>query len=201
MNEQVNQAQKEIRLIKEMIDRTKRNSVCNWLYLILWGLMAILAIIGMHLLVILEKYSLIWLNWVIFMGIGALWSAFLGIRQQRREKTRTYIGDALSGVGIISGLAFFATGFAFPLMDLYPAGTIPVMIAIIAGVSSFSMGAILEWGYLKWCGILWLAGALGMGFVHWHYRTLLFIPLLIAGYIVPGFIMQKKYRNGRAKDE
>jgi hypothetical protein len=192
---EASQAKEDIQLIKEMIEKSKKSTAESGLIFIVWSILPILAIMTMYFLVYLEKYNLIWLNWVVFMGIGAVFSVIYSINRRKTAKVRTYTQIAIWHLWIACGLTFPLMGFVFPLMGLYSFEIIPIMVAVIAGIGIFTTGGIVEWNLLKWCGLVWLGGAIIMGLVHWHYRSLLFIPLILIGYLMPGLLLNKKYRN------
>ena len=191
------QAKDEIRLIQEMIERTKKITAGSWMFFLVWGIVVILAIGGMHALVFIEKFSWIWLNWVVFMGIGVIFSIVYGKKFEELEGARTYANIATAHVCFACGMAFILVGFIFPLLKLYSWGLIPVLISMVAGILVFSLGGIFEWNLLKWCGVIWWLGAVGMIFVHENYRALLVIPLLLIGYIMPAFVLRSMYQKQR----
>lgn len=193
------QAKEEIQFIREMIEKTKMITAGSWNYFLVWGIVAILAVIGMYVLVFFEKHNWIWLNWVVFVGIGIVLTIFYGVKQERLQEMKTYAQDAMGHLGFACGMAFILVGFIFPLLGLYSYGVIPVLISTIAGIFAFVTGGIFEWNLLKWCGAIWWLGALGMLFIHWHYRALLFVPLIIIGYLVPAIVLRSMYRKERAK--
>lgn len=195
------QAKEEIKLIKEMIEKSKKSHAQSWQFFLLWGILVILGIAGMHGLVLLKRFNLIWLNWVLFMGIGVIIQIFLVLRRVHTEEVRTYVDQAIIHISFSCGIAFGFTGFILPLLKVYPPGVIPIMVSVIAGVIIFSLGGIYEWGFLKWCGCLWWFGALVMVFIHWHYRSLIVALLIIVGYLVPGFILQRRYHENKVKND
>jgi len=194
------QAKEEIRFIREMIEKTKRATSEAWNYFFVWGILIILAVVGMYILVFLEKFSWIWLNWIVFVGIGVIYSIFYGIKQEKLQGMRTYAQSAYGYLCFACGMAFLLMGFIFPALGLYSFKVIPVFMSVIAGILVFSGGGIYEWNLLKWCGVIWWLGAVGMIFVKWQYRSLFFIPLIIIGYLVPGLVLRSKYRKERAEN-
>jgi len=193
MNEM--QAKDEIRLIQEMIEKTRKITAGSWMFFLVWGIVAILGVAGMYVLVLIEQYSWIWLNWVVFMGIGVVFSIVYGKKHEKQQGARTYPTIATAHVCFACGMAFFLVGFIFPLLKLYAWGLIAVFISLIAGILAFTLGGIYEWNLLKWCGVLWWLGAIGMVFIHENYRALLFVPLLLIGYIMPALVLQSMYHK------
>jgi len=198
MNEM--QANEEIRFIKEMIERTREITAGSWMFFLIWGIVAILGVAGMYVLVFFEKYSWIWLNWVVFVAVGVIFTMVYGAKLERRKGVRTYANNTTAHLSIACGMGFILVGFIFPLLKLYTWGLIAVLISLIAGIFVFVMGGIYEWSLLKWCGVIWWAGALGMVFVHENYRALFFIPLILIGYIMPALILRSMYRKQSEKN-
>lgn len=194
------QAQEDIRLIKEMIEKTKKTAAESGKYFILWTIVPILAILGMYILTLLKNYQWIWLNWVVFIAIGIIITAILEIRRESKDNVKTYIQIAVFSVWNACGFAFILLGFIFPWLGLYSYQTIPVMMSMIAGIGVYATGGITEWNLLKWCGVLWWFGALLMVMVDYQYRTLLIIPLLVFGYLLPGIILNRNYRQKGVHD-
>ncbi len=191
------QAKDEIRLIQQMIERTKKITAGSWIFFLVWGVVAIFGIGGMYALVFIEEYSWIWLNWVVFVSIGVVFSIVYGKKLERLEGARTYANITTRHVSWACGMAFILVGFIFPLLKLYTWGLIPVFISMVAGILVFSLGGIFEWNLLKWCGVIWWLGAVGMIFFHENYRALLIIPLLLVGYIMPALVLRSMYQKQR----
>ncbi len=191
------QAKDEIRLIQGMIERTKRITAGSWMFFLVWGIVVILAIGGMYALVSIEEFSWIWLNWVVFVGIGVVFSIVYGKKLEKLEGTRTYANIATDHVCFACGIAFILVSFIFPLLKLYSWGLIPVLISMVAGILVFTLGGIFEWNLLKWCGVIWWLGAVGLIFIHENYRALLVIPLLFIGYIMPALVLRSMYQKQR----
>lgn len=191
------QAKDEIRLIQEMIERTKKITAGSWMFFLVWGIVVILGIGGMYALVSIEQYSWIWLNWIVFVGIGVIFSIVYGKKLEKLEGARTYVNITTGHICFACGMAFILVGFIFPLLNLYTWGLIPVLISMVAGILVFTLGGIFEWNLLKWCGVIWWLGAVGMTFVHENYRALLVIPLLLIGYIMPALVLRSMYQKQR----
>jgi len=191
------QAKEEIRYIQEMIERTKKITAGSWMFFLIWGIAAILGVVCMYVLVIFEKHSWIWLNWIVFVSIGVVFSIVYGRKHERLQGVRTYPQIATNHLCFACGMAFILVGFIFPILGLYSWGLIAVLISLVAGILVFTLGGIYEWNLLKWCGLIWLLGALGMVFIHENYRSLLFVPLVLIGYIMPALVLRSMYRKER----
>jgi hypothetical protein len=193
MDEQ--QARDEIRLIKEMVEKTRKATAQSGTLFIFWGFLIIVAIIITYVLAYFHKFQWIWANWIVWAIIGWGYSALYGIRQERTQKTRTYAQMAAKHLSIACGAAYLLAAFVFPLLKVYSYNAISILVAFISGILIFVMGGIYEWNLLKWCGLLWWLGAVGTTFVPGDYRTLCLIPLIILGYLIPGFILRSRYKK------
>lgn len=189
------QVHQDIRLIKEMIEKTKKSTAESGTIFIVWTVMPILAILGMYLLIFSENYRYIWLNWLVFIGLGFAFTIYYYSKKENQTSIKTYIQIAVSYIWIACGCAFILLGFIFPLMGLYSYHLIPIMMAIIAGIGVFTTGGIIEWDFLKWCGVAWWLGSLVMAFSPGNFRILIFIPFLIIGYLIPGLVLNHHYRK------
>jgi len=190
------QAREEIERIKHMIEKTRKSHASSWPFLLLWGILVILGIVGMQVLVLLKAFHLIWLNWIGFMGIGVVVQIVLAMKCDRSQRVKTYVDDAVAHLGVASGVAFMFTGFLLPMLKVYPVGVIAIMVSVVAGIAVFTLGGIYELNSIRWCGVAWWLGALGMVFVHWHHRGLLMIPLVAVGYLLPAFLLHARYPGG-----
>ncbi len=195
------QISKDIQLIRDMIEKTKEKAVESWKFFSLWGILIIAGIIGNYALVYFKKFNAIWINWVVFMLIGVFFSVFYIGKKERTSGTRTYAEIAIGHLSFACGIAFMLAGFVFPILKVYTYAEIPVIISMIVGILLLVIGGIYEWNLLKWSALLWWLGSVGMIFIHWHYRALVCIPLIILGYLVPGFILRSQYRKESRADE
>lgn len=193
-------AQGEIRYIREMIDQTRKITAGSWMFFLIWGVTVMLGVAGMYVLSGLSKYHLIWINWIVFMLAGVIVTVLFGRNFERRTGARTYPQIATGHLSIACGAGFMLTGFIFPMSGLYTWGLIPVLIALIAGIYAFTLGGIFEWNLLKWCGFLWWLGSAGMIFLQEDYRALLFIPLILIGYITPALVLRSMDRKQRDRN-
>ncbi len=193
MDEQ--QVREEIRLIRAMLERTRRTTADSGALFIFWGIWLVLGLSGHYALFLLQRYEWIWANWAFFGLAGWIVSAAYSIRRGRTSGTRTYAQSATAFVSVGCSIAFLLAAFVFPLLKIYPYDAIPVIIALISGIMLFAMGGIYQWPLLWAAGVLWWAGAVAMSFVRGDWRGIVLIPLIILGYLVPGLIFRARFRR------
>ena len=112
------QAKEEIKLIREMIEKTKQSASDYWKTLICWGFVGVLGVIGMYVLVFLEKYEWIWINWIVFIGSGVIYTIVFSIKKEKKQGIKTYTHISIRHLSFACGVAFLMTGFVFPLFAL-----------------------------------------------------------------------------------
>jgi len=88
MNE--DQAREDIRIIKAMLDKTRRAATESGTLFIVWGVLITLALLGTWVLGLLKAYRWEWAVWVGVTVIGWVYSAFYGYRQDRKAAVTTY---------------------------------------------------------------------------------------------------------------
>jgi len=195
------EAKEEIRLIQEMIEKTRQSTAESGTLYFFWGIWIILAIIGNYVLVWLEKYDWIWINWVAFVLIGMAYSAFYSIRQEKKQATATYAQIAARYLAMACAVGFVLFGLVFPLLKVYSWEVIPPFIAVIAGIELFGVGGIYEWNLLKWSGAFWWIVSLAMLWVPANFRTLAFVPVIIVAYLLPGWVLRSNYQKSASRND
>ncbi|GAB4175538.1 MAG: hypothetical protein Kow00108_10740 [Calditrichia bacterium] len=186
-------AQRDLDYIKSMINETRQITAGSWMFFLFWGIMVIIGVAGMYGLIYLKRYELIFWNWIAVTSIGVLFTLIYGRKIEKKSGVKTYANMAVGHIGMASGISFILVGFIFPLLHVYGWEQIPVLISLVAGFMVFSMGGIFEWNLLKWCGVAWWIGALVMALIQPEFRTLLFIPLILIGYILPAWRLRTIY--------
>jgi hypothetical protein len=198
MDEQ--QAREDIKLIRDMLERTRRATAESGTLFIFWGVWLILALAGHYGMVLLHRYGLIWVDWAFFGFAGWIITAVYHYRRGRRVRTRTYAERAAAFVSFGCSIGFLLAAFVLPLFKVYSYDAISAVISLLSGVMLFALGGIYQWPILWAAGILWWLGAATMGFIPGEWRGLALIPLMILGYIVPGLIFRSRFlKNGGDK--
>lgn len=182
-------AQEDLLFIRKMIEKTRKSFETYWRFLLFWGVLLILALVVMHVLVYFEKFDWIWIDWIAFSVVGVAGQSVMVIGDRKRIRVKTYAQQIAAHLCFSAGIAYGITGLLFPLCRVYHVGVISLVVAVITGILLFTLGGILEYRFLKIGGLLWLISAAAMVFIHWHYRSLIFIPLILITYLIPGFRM------------
>ena len=186
----------EIRFIREMVEKTRKQSTGSGWYLIIWGALIIIALAVMYVLAYLEAYQFIWLDWIVLMGIGVVATLMLSKRYRSQSEVKTYAEENVHYLWFASGIAFLLTAFVFPMAGAYSTEVIPMLVSTIAGLGLFVSGGIYEWTFMKICGLVWWVAAIIMIFLKPEFRGLLLIPATFFGYLLPGIIVNRLIKKG-----
>lgn len=195
------EAKENIELIRSMIEETKRSTAYSGDIYIAWGVATLLAVLGTYLLVVLELYQYIWMNWTVFMGLGFIYSVYHGITRERKAKLITFAERILGYTWFACGISLVILAFVAPFAGLYPYHMIPALVATVIGIGYFITGKVVQWKLLVWLAILWWVGGTGMMFVKTESILLVFAFLMSLGYLVPGFILRANYKKQTTKHD
>ena len=76
--------EEQLKIIQEMIEKTKKSVADNGVFFIMCGWLVLTACLGQYLLVYLSREEWIGANWFGLMGLGAIMSAVIGVRRERK---------------------------------------------------------------------------------------------------------------------
>ncbi len=195
MDEQ--QARDDIKLIRDMLDRTRRSTADSGDLFIFWGVWIILALVGNYGLVFAGLHHWIWVNWAFFTFTGWAATIFHQVRRGRRERILTFVQESVAYLSFACGIAFALAAFALPAVGVYSYGVIPIIISLVSGVYLIGLGGLLRARLMLAAGVAWWLGSVGLAFVPENWRGLGIVPLLIVGYLVPGLAFRAKFRSGK----
>jgi|TARA_B110000902_G_scaffold93172_1_gene110492 hypothetical protein len=176
--------------MEAMVKASRKSQQKNSFYFILWGLlMAAVSIIEYYCAI---NHINIWQIWPIAGISGGLLSYLHGQKERKKSEVNTttdlfskYLWGAF-GITLV-----FMVAYSIP-NRLHPH---PLILAI-AGLATFVSGGVSKFKPLILGGIsLWI-GALVCTFVVTDVRiSIVYAIALIAGYVIPGFILRKKERD------
>lgn len=192
------QAREDIRIIQAMLAKTKAATADSGTIFLLWGGL-ITAAMAIDLVLSLNGlYRWIWLVWLTAGLAGWVASILYGVRRGRRERVTSYVQTAAIHLYIGSGVGFLLVCFVFPMLKAYSYEQIPILFSAVAGILFFVMGGIFEGPLLRWLGLLWWLGGVGLIFLAGNMRQIAFGLLIVAGYDIPAFLMWAKHRKAAA---
>ncbi|HLG03621.1 MAG TPA: hypothetical protein VI731_08505 [Bacteroidia bacterium] len=186
-------------LIDQMIRRAQKGVADNGFYFLLWGWLVFIAAIACYIMVVIYQTDLNWLPWAILMPVGGIASAVYGQRQEKTERAKSYTGSVLKYVNIACGVSL---GIVLLFLSQLANWTIAYsMLMMIYGCWLFISGGVMRFrpliigGIINWCcavvGLLLLIDRSSP-----HYEIILLLAFaVLAGYIIPGHLLNARYNR------
>ena len=180
-------------LISSMIKKTQGSLQDNGFYFLLWGWLVFAASVGMYALVKMDMPEVSQYTWAILMPLGGLISGIRGWRDGKKQKAKTYSDDVLNYVAF----AFMAALLIVLIfMSMYGGWQLAYpMIMMVYGMWLFISGGVLKFKPLIIGGLINFACAIGGFYVHTVELVLLLSFAVLAGYIIPGHLLNAKFKR------
>ena len=110
--------EESLRVIRSMLDKTKRDLSEDSFYISLWGWLIFAAAVSEYLLMVIFKYPQHYIVWNL-MWVGAVVSIVHAIRHSKKSKVKTYLNETMQNFGIGSGIMFTILAFIFIYFQLW----------------------------------------------------------------------------------
>lgn len=187
-----------LRIITEMINKTKYNMKADSFLYLLWGYLVVAASISQYLMLyVFHQYEYNYIGWPILMFGGYIVTMFHHKKRDKKAKVKTQIDRFMAAlwIGFTVSLAI-AIGFsiAYYLMFLIP------MIIVFYGMAIFISGSILKFKPLIIGGISsWVISCFAFLVSdnprNFDIQLLLLVICVIIAYIIPGYIIRYRFNN------
>jgi hypothetical protein len=189
------QFSRELATIKTMIERTRRETFVSGYLFIIPGILWIIAILIMGLLELTNLNNFEKPVGLATAAVLILSSLFLGFREGRSERVKSYATRLFVQIWSACGITAILSGILLPLLNVHPSfGPF-----FIIGIGFYMTGAIYELPLVQWCGCFWWIGACLFAFIPGPYRLVLWIALILLGYVLPGILLNRQYRKKGAE--
>jgi hypothetical protein len=180
-------------LISSMIKKAKGSLQDNGFYFLLWGWLVFAASVGMYVLIKLDMQEMSQYTWAVLMPLGGLISGIRGWREGKKMKAKTYADEILNYVTFAFIVALF---IVLIFMSMYGGWLLAYpMIMMVYGMWLFISGGILKFKPLIIGGLINFACAIGGFYIHTVELILLLSFAVLAGYIIPGHMLNAKYNR------
>jgi len=178
---EVQRALDDLRVVRDMIERTRRTTMESGFLFIWWGFLSLVGV-GLHyIFVSREWFGQIGFIWSLFLVIGYL-GTYLHLRNKHRTGARSYIDRLIGTTWCACGISVILLTFVAPALKVYDWNFIPPMVTIILAVGIYISGMLYEWRGLQSIAFLWWAGSIFM-FI-FNDSNLLIMGGLIGGVMV-----------------
>jgi len=186
-----------LQLIESMINKAKNNFADNGFLYLLWGYTICFCALFHYACIqwqlhIVPHPEMIWLvTWL----VGIFQVIYLR-KKEKKQTAKTYTEDIISYVwitfAVCAALATFIVLNVFKLSNwvfMYP------IILMLYGIPTFLSGVVMQFTPLKIGGIIcWILAAVCTFTLNINALLLLALAV-IAAWIVPGYLLQKKYKK------
>ena len=190
------QIQQDISIIKEMIEKTRKETAESGHFFIAIGLFSIIAAVAIGMLEYFHLNHLIIPVMILMVVVNGFIGYLTVTRKEKKEKVKTYHKTLLYNILFSCTVPAIMILFIFPLLKVYPWNLVPILISLIMGIIVYASGVILESRYFRWSSAAWWAASLLMVYVRDMPRVLIMIAAIFLGWVLPALLLNKQVKNG-----
>lgn len=180
-----------IRIIETMLSRTQQKLQTNGFMYRFWGYLVLAAALIHYAGMTIWNNQSFSLVWAIMMPVGGLISWYIGRKESRKKEVRTYMDQVL--MDVLTSF-FVCMGFSLLFGMSFAGWNISYAFVLLSyGSWLYISGGMLKFRALKAGGIInWIAGAACFFFTG-PQCLLILAAAVLAGYIIPGHLIQQQY--------
>jgi len=185
-------ASDSLKLIESMIHKAQNRFNENGTLYLLWGWVVFICSLGQYLLSTIVDFQTASSIWSVTLFVIIYQIIYLS-KKQKSEQVKTYTDEIIGYVwmtfGICMGLIILIVSVKNAWVIIYP------VIFLFYGIPTFLSGSIMRFTPLKIGGICcWILSVIAL-FIHSIEIILLFIPAVLAGWIIPGYLLRARYKS------
>jgi len=186
-NEKMMTGEESLKIITEMINKTKVNISQGSFHLLFWGWLIFVCSLSEFILYRFTDFSNSWYVWFLVIP-GVFVSMIYGFVKGRREKAHTYTEMIYMWTWL---------GFAFAIAVLFivqgkEMANVGKYILVLVGLPTFISGFMLKFKPLIIGGIAFWIFALIANFSGSDISSLCMPMAIVIGYLVPGYLLKRK---------
>lgn len=192
-NEETIMSEREsIELITSMINKAKnRFSQRGHLYL-LWGWVILVCCITQFVLLHFFQFTSAYYVWL-FTWIVVIYQTIYLVKNKKTQKAKTYTSE----INAMVWLTFFICVMLviFICIQFKKFEMVNPILLVLYGMPTFLSGVIIKFKPLIIGGICcWVIAAISP-FIGIDYQLLLIALAVVAAWIIPGYLLQKRYKK------
>jgi hypothetical protein len=179
-------------LIDSMINQAKNRFSENGFLYLLWGWLILFCSIGHFILLkfrLFEHPEIIWSS----CWLAVIFQVIYLIKTKKKETVKTYSENIINYIWVSFGICMFVLSFILGKsngwVNLYS------LFLMLYGTPTFLSGIVMQFKPLKIGGIVCWSLAILSTFVLPLYGLLLLAAAMVAAWIVPGYMLRKKYKQ------
>ena len=157
--------------------------------------MCTINLVAVAILEIYKQNHLVVPTLIMITLISAVWGIIIKSRENRTVKVQTYAKSIFLNTWLACSIPILLIAFLFAQTGVISNSLVGTLAALFIGVGVFTSGVVFELNYLLVCGIFWWVGACVMAYIDGPFKIFVMAACTLFGLLVPGFILNKKYRN------
>ncbi len=172
-------------VILKAISSTKNNIRSNSFYFLMWGWLIAIASFGFF---VMEVFFHAWFHFVLFPILGTLGIIVSIVHYSRKRTTSTesHVSHFLSKLWAVLGVAFIIAVF----VNVSRGGSPFTDTLMLGGIGTLVSGWVMKFKPLMLGGALFLIASVASVYVPMEYKALLEGITVVAGYLVPGYLLK-----------
>lgn len=179
-------------LIDHMIKQAKNRFSENGFLYLLWGWLILLCALGHFVLLQLQLYKhpeIIWAS----CWLAVIFQIVYIASTKKKKSVKTYSENIVKHIWISFGSCMFI--LIFILGKSHGWETLYSLFLMLYGIPTFLSGVVMQFKPLKFGGMACWILAIVSTFLLPVYGLLLLAAAMIVGWIVPGYLLRKKYNQ------
>jgi len=184
--------QDSLKLIQNMIEKTRHDMGENVKFFLLWGWITFIACTGQYVLKNVFDYDRHYRIWLLIIP-GIIISIYMGIKDGKKKKAHTYISESMSYLWIGMGISFFVLSMILTRLG-WDHNVFPFFI-LLYGLGTFVSGKILQFKPLVFGGLAAWAMAIASVYVNYDYQILFGAGAILVSYLIPAYMLQYKNKT------
>jgi hypothetical protein len=179
--------EESLKIITEMINKTKVNIRQGSFHLLLWGWIIFVCSLSEYILITFVNYEHHYYVWILTIP-GMFVSLIYGFVIGRKEKVHTYA----DGLYMWTWMGFLASAIVLFIVQSKNLGMVSPYILLLAGFPTFVSGFIIKFKPLIAGGICFWVIALIIHFSGPSFSSLGTAVAVLTGYLIPGYILKNR---------
>ena len=183
--------EESLRVITEMINKTRVSIAQASFHLLLWGWLIFACSLSEFLLWKYADWTNSWYVWF-FVIPGAIVSFVYGFARGKKERMYTYG----TSIYVWTWIAFLFASVVFFIVFPLETGSVAKYMLLMAGMPLLISGVIMKFRPMMWgAGAFWILALVA----HFGGDTVsgLTMPVaMVIGYLVPGYLLRKRGSHG-----
>jgi hypothetical protein len=179
-------------LIDSMINQAKNRFSENGFLYLLWGWLILFCSAGHFILLQLQLFKhpeMIWMS----TWLAVIFQVIYLIKTKKKETVKTYSENIINYIWVSFGICMFVLSFILGKSNGWQ--SLYSLFLMLYGTPTFLSGIVMQFKPLKVGGIVCWALAIISTFISPLYGLLLLAAAMIAAWIVPGYLLRKKYKQ------